>query len=95
MIARDKFTGVNSITFNNSFKEDSDCYEYLSLVKWEAGFVCRKCNNDKYYKGEKPFSRRCLKCKYDESPTVNTGGSILKILKISAGLSIKSLNLMV
>lgn len=78
MIARDKFTGVNSITFNNRFKEDSDCYEYLSLVKWEAGFVCRKCNNDKYYKGEKPFSRRCLKCKYDESPTVNTRFEKLK-----------------
>lgn len=78
MIARDKYIGVNSITFNKRFKDDNDCYEYLSLVKWEASFVCRKCNNDKYYKGEKPFSRRCLKCKYDESPTVNTKFEKLK-----------------
>ena len=72
MIAREKFIGVNSITFNKRFKEDLDCYEYLSSIKWEKGYSCKKCNNDKYYIGKKPFSRRCLKCKYDESPTVNT-----------------------
>jgi len=71
-MAREKFTGVNSIMFNRRFKDDNDCYEYLSLVKWEDGFICRKCGNKKYYNGKKPFSRRCLKCKYDESPTVNT-----------------------
>jgi hypothetical protein len=72
MVAREKFTGVNSITFNKKFKDDNDCYEYLSLIKWEDGFICRKCNYGKYCNGKKPFSRRCLKCKYDESPTVNT-----------------------
>jgi hypothetical protein len=72
MIARAKFTGVNLITFNKKFKDDNDCYEYLSLIKWEDGFICRKCNYVKYCNGKKPFSRRCLKCKYDESPSVNT-----------------------
>jgi hypothetical protein len=78
MIARDKFKGVNSITFNNRFKNEVDCYEYLSEIKWEEGYVCRKCNYNKFYKGEKPFSRRCLRCKYDESPTVNTKFEKLK-----------------
>lgn len=77
-MARNKFTGVNSITFNRQFKNDNDCYEYLSLVKWEDGYICRKCGNDKYYNGKKPFSRRCLKCKYDESPTVNSKFEKLK-----------------
>jgi len=72
MSTRDKFIGVNSITFNKRFTTDADCYEYLSLIKWEDGFVCRKCNYDKYYKGKKPFSKRCLRCKYDESPTAGT-----------------------
>jgi hypothetical protein len=72
MSAREKFIGLNSITFYKRFKEDIDCYEYLSLIKWERGYTCRKCNYDKYCKGKKPFSRRCLKCKYDESPTTNT-----------------------
>lgn len=68
-----KFTGVNSIKFNRYFKEDSDCYKYLATVKWpDEFFECKKCKYAKYYKGRKPFSRRCLKCKYDESPTVGT-----------------------
>jgi len=78
MSARDKFTGVNSITFNKRFKDDLVCYEYLSLIKWENGFICRKCTYDKYYNGKKPFSRRCLRCKYDESPTANTMFNKLK-----------------
>lgn len=78
MSTREKFIGVNSITFNRQFSEDLDCYKYLSLVKWEKGYSCKKCNNDKYYKGKKPFSRRCLRCKYDESPTANTKFEKLK-----------------
>ena len=72
MIPREKFIGVNSISFNKRFKDDNDCYEYLSLIKWELGFICKKCTNETFYNGNKPFSRRCSKCKYDESPTANT-----------------------
>jgi len=72
MSTREKFIGVNSILFNKRFGEDLDCYEYLSSIKWEKGYVCKKCKNDTYYNGKKPSSRRCLKCKYDESPTTNT-----------------------
>lgn len=78
MIAREKFLGVNSITFNKRFKEDLDFYEYLSSIKWEKGYSCKKCNNDKYYNGKKLFSKRCLKCKCDESPTANTMFETLK-----------------
>lgn len=78
MSTKEKFIGVNSITFNRQFSEDLDCYKYLSSVKWEKGYSCKKCNNDKYYNGKKTFSRRCLRCKYDESPTVNTKFEKLK-----------------
>ncbi|MET3012008.1 IS1595 family transposase [Flavobacterium psychrophilum] len=72
MSTREKFIGVNSIKFSKRFKDDADCYEYLSLIKREDGFICRKCNYEKWYNGKKPFSKRCLRCKYDESPTTNT-----------------------
>ena len=86
MNVREKFIGVNSITFNKRFKNDNDYYEHLSLVKWEDGFTCRKCKNGTYYKGKKSFSRRCLKCKYDESPTVNT---MFEKLKFSVLIAFK------
>lgn len=73
MNTRNKFKGLNSIKFHNAFSTDEDCYRYLADIKWgETGYYCKKCGHTKYYKGVKPFSRRCMKCKYDESPTANT-----------------------
>lgn len=69
---RSIFTGVNSITFNQKFKNDSDCLSYIAAIKWEKGYRCKRCSNTKFIKGVKPFNRRCLKCKYDESPTAGT-----------------------
>ncbi len=70
---RNKFKGMNSIKFYNTFSTDEDCYRYLADIKWgETSFLCRKCGHIKYYKGVKPSSRRCMKCKYDESPTAGT-----------------------
>lgn len=72
MESRENFSGVNSIKFNQRFKTDEDCYSYIAAIKWENGYRCRKCGHQKYIPGKKPFSRRCLKCKYDESPTAGT-----------------------
>ena len=72
MEKRDIFTGVNSIKFNERFKTEVDCYFYIASIKWENGYNCRKCGNDKSFPGKKPFSKRCSLCKHDESPTANT-----------------------
>jgi len=72
MEKRDRFVCVNSIKFNKRFGSDDDCYLYLSTLKWEQGYKCKKCNKEKYIKGVRPFSRRCSACKYDESPTSGT-----------------------
>ena len=73
MEQRDKFKGVSSIKFYNHFRTDEDCYRYLSEIKWDGdGFVCKKCGNTHYCKGHLPYSRRCTRCKYDESPTAGT-----------------------
>lgn len=67
------FSGVNAIQFHRRFKSEEDCYEYIAQIKWtDKKFSCKKCKYQKYFKGKKPFSRRCMKCKYDESPTAGT-----------------------
>ncbi len=48
MTERNIFRGVNSIKFNQRFKEDKDCLEYLSEIKWLSGYNCKRCNNDKF-----------------------------------------------
>jgi transposase-like protein len=72
MNAREKYTGVNSIEFYKRFRTDEDCLQYLSEIKWQDGYVCKKCGHRTFCKGEKAYSRRCVKCKYDESPTAQT-----------------------
>jgi two-component system, sensor histidine kinase LadS len=54
------------------FSSDEKCYEFLASIKWEEGFVCRKCGNTNYCPGKTPHARRCTKCKSEESAAAGT-----------------------
>ncbi|HVD99998.1 MAG TPA: 7TM diverse intracellular signaling domain-containing protein [Cytophagaceae bacterium] len=58
--------------FLSIFPNDTFCLQYLENLKWEDGYTCKKCGYNSYSKGEKPFSRKCNKCKYSESATAGT-----------------------
>lgn len=72
MTERNIFRGVNSIKFNQRFKDDNDCLEYLAEVKWLNGYKCKHCSNDRFGNGKNIHNKRCTKCRYDESPTAGT-----------------------
>jgi hypothetical protein len=54
------------------FACDEKCLEFLADIKWKDGFACRKCGNENYCPGKTPYSRRCTKCKTEESSTAGT-----------------------
>jgi hypothetical protein len=54
------------------FEKEEDCLKFLAEKKWESGFVCSKCGNTNYCKGKTAYSRRCTRCKTDESATAHT-----------------------
>jgi hypothetical protein len=54
------------------FRTDSACLNFISRQKWADGYICRKCGNTNYCKGKTPFSRRCTRCKHEESATAHT-----------------------
>ena len=54
------------------FKSDEKCFEFLADLKWSEGFICRKCGNTNHCPGKTPHSRRCTKCKTEESATTGT-----------------------
>jgi Transposase zinc-ribbon domain len=54
------------------FQSDERCLEFLADLKWGDGFVCRKCGNTNHCPGKTPHSRRCTKCKSEESATTGT-----------------------
>jgi two-component system, sensor histidine kinase LadS len=66
------FSNLKLVEFENSFSEDENCLEFLASEKWKTGYVCRKCGNTNYCAGKTPFSRRCTRCKSDESATAHT-----------------------
>ena len=65
------FKGQNIIEFTERFQSDEICKKYLSELKWESGYTCRKCKHTKYQE-RKDFSRTCNICNDTESPSANT-----------------------
>jgi hypothetical protein len=54
------------------FNSDEKCFKFLSDLKWNDGFVCRKCGNTNSCPGKTAHSKRCTKCKTEESATTGT-----------------------
>lgn len=57
---------------NQLFENPQMVLQFLADVKWENGFVCKKCGNTNYCSGKSHASKRCTRCKTDESATANT-----------------------
>jgi len=64
--------GLTPEQLEKLFESDDSCLEFLANLKWDKGFVCRKCSNTNYCIGKTPHSRRCTKCKSEESATTGT-----------------------
>ncbi len=58
--------------FRLAFPDDESCLNLLAVQKWKDGFVCSKCGNTNYCSGKLETSRRCTRCKKEESATANT-----------------------
>ena len=58
--------------FKTLYPDGLSCYRFLESLKWEKGFHCRKCKNEKYFGGASKFARRCTRCGYNESITAFT-----------------------
>ncbi len=59
--------------FVQSLCEDSDkVLQFLADVKWEKGFVCHSCGHTNFCSGKTLASRRCTRCKKEESATAHT-----------------------
>ncbi|HTX87777.1 MAG TPA: transposase [Bacteroidales bacterium] len=66
------FKTLDPDKFSVLFSTDEECMKYLSEKKWEQGFTCRFCGHTNYCTGRTPYSRRCTRCKKEESATAHT-----------------------
>lgn len=63
---------LSFIEFQDVYPSNDACMKYLAERKWGKGYRCKKCKNEKFMGGEKRHARKCTKCKYDESPMIDT-----------------------
>lgn len=57
---------------NELFNDKDKTLKFIADVKWKDGFVCRKCGNTNYCEGKTTSSRRCTRCKSEESAISHT-----------------------
>lgn len=54
------------------FNSGEKVLKFVSDIKWKDGFACRKCGHTNYCEGKSTSSRRCTRCKTEESATAHT-----------------------
>lgn len=54
------------------FNDSEKVLKFVADIKWADGFECRKCGNKNFCEGKSPASRRCTRCKTEESATAHT-----------------------
>ena len=67
--ARISLKQINFEEFGLVYPDDTAVNRFIEEIKWDNGYTCNKCGNVKYGKGATLFSRRCTKCRHDESIT--------------------------
>lgn len=63
---------LTSEQLDELFQSDEKCNEFLAEVKWKNGFICKKCGNTNHCPGKTPSSKRCTRCKTEESAASGT-----------------------
>jgi hypothetical protein len=58
--------------FSKIYPDKDAILKYIAGLKWDKGYSCIRCCNETFLAGQTPYGRRCTKCGYDESATVNT-----------------------
>ncbi|MBN2765793.1 MAG: transposase [Paludibacteraceae bacterium] len=63
---------ISSQKAEELFADSEKVMKFVADVKWENGFECRSCGHTNYCDGKTPHSRRCTRCKKEESATAHT-----------------------
>lgn len=57
--------------FLEFFKTEDDCWNYLFNIRWPNGYICSKCQSEKYWLTEK-WLIHCVNCEHQASITAGT-----------------------
>lgn len=57
--------------FLSQFSTEADCWNYLFMMRWPNGFLCPRCNSDKYWLTEMKLIH-CASCEHQTAITRGT-----------------------
>lgn len=69
---RPKYIDMSWMSFHKEFKTEEDCVRWLFSTRWPFGFICPRCDGDKYSKISTRGLYKCLSCNYQVSLTAGT-----------------------
>lgn len=65
---------ISLFEFHQRFPTQKECFEHLFNLRWPGGFICPRCNSQKYGFHSNRFLYQCKDCRYQVSLTA---GSIM------------------
>jgi hypothetical protein len=64
--------GISPDVATELFENSEKVLKFVADIKWKDGFTCRSCGHTNYCEGKTPSSRRCTRCKKEESAAAHT-----------------------
>jgi len=69
MVQRER---ISLLEFNQRFPSQKECIEHLFHLRWPNGFICKRCNSQKYGFHSGRFLYQCKDCRYQASLTAGS-----------------------
>jgi transposase-like protein len=66
------YTEIDFFQFQERFRTEEQCFEYLKNLRWPKGFICLKCGHHEAYFTEKRKLFQCRNCRHQTSVTAHT-----------------------
>lgn len=66
------YTGMSWLIFQDEFRSEDDCYNWLFRTRWPNGFTCPKCNGKEYWRMFTRGLYKCTSCRHQVSVMAGT-----------------------
>jgi transposase-like protein len=70
--ARPEYKDMNLLLFQEEFRTEDDCRQWLFHTRWPKGFQCARCGHDNYTQISTRNLYKCSNCTYQASSTSGT-----------------------
>ena len=60
------------IAFQDEFRTEEDCFQWLTRTRWPGGFICPRCGSEKSWQISTRKLLKCAGCRYQVSVTAGT-----------------------